>query len=373
MFYHLLHDDKFVDVGFQCFEEAFPNENICILTEKKEKLNYIKKTPVLKLSLKETIEYLKVKYVNNDKIIIHFLRIDKVKIVNKLPKSFTIIWLGWGGDYYNLIYKREKDYFLDETYNWVKTQRKGIYKIYGLLNDKTGFNINRNTCLYKKTYKRIKFINTVIPDDYKLIKEKHPEFKPEYLSWNYVNMTYLDSKLTLKENAQNILIGNSADPSNNQLEILNFFKTIDLGERKLICPLSYGNKEYAKFVSKHGKSLFGENFIPLTEFIPLEEYYKIIATCSVVFMNQLRQQALGNIITLLLIGSRIILQEKNPLYSFFKENGFYINSFHEVEKNSDLIYKLLSESERTNNRNLCENIWGNDMALKRTLDIGKLK
>jgi hypothetical protein len=373
MFYHLLHDDKFVDEGYQRFEEAFPNENIYILTEKKEKLNYIKKTPVLKLSLNETVEYLKAKYVNNDKIIIHFLRIDKVKIVNKLPKSFTVIWLGWGGDYYNLIYQREKDYYLDETFKWVKAQRKGIQKLYGMLNDKTGFNINRNTWPYKKTYKRIKYMNTVIPDDYKLIKEKHPEFKPEYLSWNYVNMTYLDSKLKLKENAQNILIGNSADSTNNQLEILNFLTTIDLGERKLICPLSYGNKEYAKLISKHGKSLFGENFIPLTEFIPLEEYYKIIATCSVVFMNQLRQQALGNIITLLLIGSRIILQEKNPLFSFFKENGFYINSFQEIEKNTDLIYRLLSDSERTHNRNLCENIWGNEMALKRTLEIGKLK
>ncbi len=372
MFFHLIHDDKFIDVGFLRFEEAFPGENIFILTEKKEKLNFIKKTPIIKLTPDETVKYLKANYTNNDKIIIHFLRKDKVKIINKLPKGFTIIWIGWGADYYHLIYSREKDFFLSNTFKWVQIHREGKKKIFGFLNDTFGFTFNRNTQSYKKAYKRIRYINTVIDEDYKLIKKRYPNFKPRYLSWNYGNMTYLDLKLTQEENTKNILLGNSADPTNNHIEILDFLKNRLLHDSKIICPLSYGDKEYAVYITQYGKNLFGENFMPLIDYLPIEEYYKIIASCSVVFMNHLRQQAVGNILTLLLAGSKIIFQDKNPLYLFFIENGFCVNSFQEIERNPPSIYTPLTPEQKETNKQCCIKIWNDETALKRTLNFKNL-
>jgi len=91
MFYHLIHDDKFIDIGYQRFEEAFPNENIYILPEKLEKLVYVKLTPLIISTEDETINYILQNYKTNDSVVIHYLSKTKINVIRKLPKNINVI------------------------------------------------------------------------------------------------------------------------------------------------------------------------------------------------------------------------------------------------------------------------------------------
>ena len=53
----------------------------------------------------------------------------------------------------------------------------------------------------------------------------------------------------------------------------------------------------------------------------IEDYNRQIASCGVVVMNHVRQQAVGNISAALYKGARVFLRRENPLFRFFCDNG----------------------------------------------------
>ena len=89
----------------------------------------------------------------------------------------------------------------------------------------------------------------------------------------------------------NILVGNSAHPENNHLDIAYKLKTINLSNRKIIVPLSYGDNKYKKIILKKYKNIFGNKFKPLLDFISIKDYLNILKSCNICIMGHLRQQA----------------------------------------------------------------------------------
>ena len=53
----------------------------------------------------------------------------------------------------------------------------------------------------------------------------------------------------------------------------------------MVCPLNYGDINYSKKIIEFGKEFFGEKFIPLTQFLEHDEYFKIQSNCGIVIMN----------------------------------------------------------------------------------------
>lgn len=47
-----------------------------------------------------------------------------------------------------------------------------------------------------------------------------------------------------------------------------------------------------------GKELFGEKFIPLTEFMTFEKYLEFLGSIDIAIFAHKRQQAMGNTITI---------------------------------------------------------------------------
>ena len=78
------------------------------------------------------------------------------------------------------------------------------------------------------------------------------------------------------------MIGNSAVPTNNHLDILNYLRNNDTTSwKKIIIPLSYGGTEsYKKVVIDEGVSLFGDRMMPLQSFMPLDKYTRIMSNCK---------------------------------------------------------------------------------------------
>ena len=133
------------------------------------------------------------------------------------------------------------------------------------------------------------------------------------------------SKIFANDNkALSILVGNSADPSNNHFEIIDKLVTrIDKIE-KVYAPLSYGNEANGELVIARGKAVLQEKFVPLTEFMPLNEYLSLLENVDIAIFNHKRQQAMGNTINLIGLGKTVYLRSDVTQWEFLKSLGLYI-------------------------------------------------
>ena len=149
-------------------------------------------------------------------------------------------------------------------------------------------------------------------------------YTPIYLS----NVTLTENftrNCFMKNGTLNILIGNSASPTNNHLESLKQLEIYKNREINIYCPLSYGNyPEYKEKVINEGKRIFHSKFTPILKFMSREEYDKFLNKVDVVVFNHNRQEAMGVTISLLGMGKIIYMNEETTSYKSLKDRGFSV-------------------------------------------------
>ena len=368
---HLSVDDKFTDMALYYFELLQPNTNtLVVYTDKQPKFVKTNSVWVNRYNI-----FGKINIDDYDLVILHSLSSVWFNFIKKLPKNIPIVWLGWGYDYYDLLSKK---LLLDETCQ-ISTADKGCRSIFTGLKEIIKKIILPNK---RKIIERINYFSPVLESEYEMVKEALNLRKfPEYIYFNYGSLEKNLIKSFNKKivNGDNILIGNSATDTNNHIEIFQLLKCIKLDESiKVICPLSYGNETYKKNIINIGNNMLGERFEPLVEFMNIDDYISKIISCRVVVMNHVRQQAFGNIITMLYLGAKLFLREENPIYIFLKNKGAIIYSIQDLEKNNDLIYEKLMDYEIIKNQNILRDFISEDATIKKTRDIialsnGKIK
>lgn len=176
----------------------------------------------------------------------------------------------------------------------------------------------------KRLVKKLKHFVGFVRGDYEFVKEKYGatgEFH-ESILYTVAFFEELGEKRNIngKESIK-ILVGNSADPSNNHLHIFEKLLPFRDAGVEVIVPLSYGNAAYAKEVIKKGTEFFGQHFKPLLEFIPLEQYKRMLKDVHIGVFNHGRQQGLGNIITLLSYGKKVFLRKDVTTWDAFSHLG----------------------------------------------------
>jgi hypothetical protein len=208
--------------------------------------------------------------------------------------------------------------------------------------------------------KRMGYLVTYIPGDVALAREWYGakgQYKEciMYVS-NIMDEKFIANEFERKEPANeaiNIIVGNSADPSNNHIETLTKLADYKEADIRLFVPLSYGDKKHAEKVTSYGRQEFGEKFEPLTNFIPLNEYLNILRTTDIAIFNHKRQQAMGNTITLLGMGKTVYMRPDFTHTQFLSYLGitFYDVANFKLEKlddevatrNQHIIYKYFSK------------------------------
>jgi len=150
----------------------------------------------------------------------------------------------------------------------------------------------------------------------------------------------------------NILVGNSADPSNNHLEVFDKLEAYKDQDIKIYAPLTYGNPDHAKQVIEEGKKRFGDKFEPLTEHMPFNQYLEFLGKIDIAIFNHERQQAMGNIRTLLGLGKKVYMNQSltstatlnlDGITTFSLENFTLDPVFPQSKKNIENIKKIFSE------------------------------
>lgn len=281
-----------------------------------------------------------IKLMNNaEKIFIHGLFSKELVLLLfgqpwLLQKSY---WVIWGGDLY--YYKFRNKSFKSNIYEFMRG----------------------------KVIKNIGHIVALVEGDYELAKKwykteaiYHEAFYPNVMIYENIDKTN-NSK---KRNKKIIQVGNSADPQNNHIEILNKLLKFKDKDIEIIVPLSYGDRNWAKEVIENGKSLYGDKFKPLVEFLPPEEYQKILNSVDVAIFNHDRQQAVGNILALLHLGKKVFIKNDITTWDFLNKKGLTVYNTYDIDKLSFEEFIFVDESLKEKNRKIIEKEFSEDKCAK---------
>lgn len=371
---HLVLDNHFTDSAYNLFESVAPLCNTYLLVTIRKKTKNIKETPIKIINTLALKNPLFIKHLEKyDIIVLHSLSKSNQELVSHASSKLKFVWIGMGLDYYDLIYENKDILYQEQTQQIVEilshNQRRSINYI---LREFVLSAFYKNTNK-KLVIEKISYFAPVIENEYKMVASKFNSNFPEYVSWNYGSTTKIveGNLKNLVISANNILLGNSASPENNHVEILEFLRTQKLNHKKIICPLSYGNHEYASIVKNKGRNYFGDCFLALDDFMPYDEYMSVLSSCSNVIMNHNRQQGLGNIVSMLHMGAKIFLNEMNPLYAHFKERGGVIFTINDLYKDPSMLDLKLTDEDIQRNRQMIKIYVNEKLALYKTENLIK--
>lgn len=210
----------------------------------------------------------------------------------------------------------------------------------------------KNEWLRKKVISRLGHFITYIEGEYQLAKQWYGAKGQLHECFTYTSNIYKPLPEHIRSDFYfNVLVGNSADPSNNHIEILDKLKKQDCADLRIYCPLSYGDSNHAQVVAEYGIKLFGDRFVPLENFMPLEEYNKLLSNIDVAVFNHRRQQGFGNIVSLLGHGKKVFIHPSVTTWEFLVNNGY------DVFNTTELPDGLRSEFNSKNNKQLVESMF----------------
>ena len=382
---HLFDLDKFTPY-FMSFFSKFKIDGcqkVFYLCEKYQDLNEKLEFDYLHLDLncRDDLNLFLFKYDNaQSTIFFHSLNYQKQILIDNFKNDPKLVWLPWGFDLYYKWPPFNKDIFDSETRKVIYSRKTRI-KEYVMVNFITErlFFLLYDIFIKNKIPQKIitiiyplqliqKFIfNTYNVNYFSVVNKFHYiipvlnsektafkklKLKPIYFHYGSGTIDiYLKSSEIRNVFSNNILIGNSADPSNNHISAFKTLRKLNVGNRKIIVPLSYsGNSGYTEHVISIGKKYFGNNFQPILGFLNLTDYQNIISTCSVVILNHRRQQAGGNIITMCYYGAKIFLNERNKFFEEFNDLGIKVENLQNL--NQINLDKPYSDFEVKNNKRL---------------------
>lgn len=372
---HLATDDKFIDQAFRVFEACFPQKNEVWVFSKYKKLRVASQVGKKVVPIGFFGRWLPKKNANDykgyDLVIFHSFGDLLYPEIFNIDEAVPVIWIGWGYDYYDLIGESD-DYLLPST----KSIVSGLYvsDIRALLKSRLGSIVRRFLGVESKKngVGRVKYFSPVLANEFELVL-RAGDWKvfPEKAYWQYGTIEDDFVKDFKQEwvKGDSVLVGNSATPTCNHVEVFYFLDQIGFVGRRVIAPLSYGNKVYGDKVNEIGGRLFGSNFLSLRQFMPIDEYLSCIKECGYVIMNHKRQQAIGNIVTMLYLGARVFLRRESPAYQYFIDMGVIVNTVQELEESPLLLSLPLNEIERVANRKKVSEHWSRESSMQRTIDL----
>lgn len=358
MIVHIATDEKFIDSAYQIYDKSFPGINqFLILKNRDSKIRYLSsENPYVLFDVEsnylEQTDY----YISVAKIcVFHGMNEFQAAIANRWCDSpVTKVWSPFGAEVNNnpvfvknvSVGPLTQAKFVSSYKRYLKNILRPIY--YNIVGKKENRFANIGEAL-----KSMEFTTMLDKEEYENFQRLNvsgPDLR--FIKFTYYpilsNQSFDSFKVVNK-----MLIGNSAFPTNNHLEIFEILKNFDLSHFELVAPLSYGNLVYAQEIHEIGSAAFGQNFYSLREFMPLTEYNLLLQSCGVVVINSYRTQGAGNILFSLIFGAKVFLSHKNTFYHYLKRLGCHVYSIEEdcqVAMSSP--FKLLSKSQMIENRKI---------------------
>lgn len=266
-----------------------------------------------------------------EKIFLHFLTLEKMLHAIKKNDPERLYWVLWGGDFYN-------------QPRWLKNRLELF--AYSTIKKSAIRRIGNLCCLLEEDYEKVCNTFDVKPKYHKI-------FYPNLLDLKTLEETKTPTTSEEPGKRLRILVGNSATITNEHKEILTALKKLSFKKTPtILCPLSYGDEKYASEVAHLGEDLFGENFVPITEFMTPDDYSYFLNSVDIGIFAHKRQQAVGNIVALLLLGKKVFIRSDVTTYSWLKRLGVTVDDTMAILKGQNPDFSLMDSEARQNNRTI---------------------
>ena len=365
MILHFVIDEKVTDQIIENFSKAGQNNRFLVFVNNKdESYKYISSTNNNLIKFEEVRDDINsiLKTLTPKAILTHAFHLEYAKAINKIENNINIAWYIWGFDVYGLP-RIKPDTYASQTNQFLLNNVNNLYFGRFILKykftRKIYFAINKNEedrySIIFKALKKVRFFVTYLKEDYYCFS-KHYSNNYKFINSPFSSIDqYLagNKDIVLKDDAKNILIGNSNSIESNHLDVFEILKHQDIPDDvSIYTPLSYGDNDFYKIeVINKGTKTLRKRFVPLLDFMNRNDYISMLTSCSTGIFYHYRQQAMGNIIAMLYLGSRVYLSSHNPAYKFFTNNGivvFDLDKDFRVLKNT----KLEDETVKNNKQKL---------------------
>lgn len=357
---HFITDEKFIDNTIHMFEGIAELENrYVIIHDSGEPFQLLTSPLVEKIDTDEVRRIISTPSLQ-DVIVIHNLLSLPCEYIKQIDHDISVVWLSWGFDIYNNTYPQFPLVKLKST-----IKPKSYPLRYRLRKIHIQYRYFRKKLLHPQREKRQDFIDAihrvdyfsgVIPAEYDFMRQQ-PFFRAQGIAYNYPSRKEMYtqeevSNFVRDESSPCIQVGHNGTDWGNHIDTFYRLKKIQLDGKKIIAPLNYGgNPLYREIVIRKGKELFGDQFMPLTTFLPVTEYFAMIKSITVAIYNFERQAAFGNIKFNLWNGTKVFLPEDSINYRFLLDNGIKVFSI-ERQLTQEEIDTPLTVDEVLSNREI---------------------
>ncbi len=358
---HIFSDDKFIDAAIGLFEETrCTNRYVCLRDEESS-------VPYTYIKAVDKVQSIQPKYMSAllqddsvDVFCFHTLDASRYDYVLQISPRKKIVWFAWGYDLYYpynlspavlsiplyqpltskiLGYRVPQQSHFYQIWRPLKRFIKWILfpkQQYLVYQEQRRIILERRQAieLQKKVLQRIDYISTVLKVEYDLLKEYN------IIQANFFHFQYgfciqsLNEPMVNTQYAQYILVGNSADGSNNHFDVVDLLRKRGI-KNKLYIPLAYGNTYCRDLLMEQYKD--DENIVFQTDFCDKQVYTEQLLKCRAAVFGHLRQQAMGNINICLRYGIKVFLYEDSIAYKYLQQQGFIV---YTIEK--DLTYNSVN-------------------------------
>lgn len=362
---HLVFDGILFDKVYPSFEKMESYENRYLYCEigGKHKFEYIKNTEKLMqaVSIDEWKKIISDPQV--DIVYLHGLWRDYFKAIDYIRQDVVVMWWCYGMEIYEncfnwppllslKIYKPKTRWFNLKSSKGIRSLLTELSysfpKLYVMIVRTFNFIKRRKGNELRRILSRIDFASTPLEIELLELKKRHPyiKAKPYRLRGTVVKEPLVEHKDT-----GCVLLEHSANISNNHLDIIAAIKSkkLDLHERDVYIPLSYGVKKMAEKV-KEKADFEGANVHCLMDPLPFDEYKKMMSGCTHAIFGMIRQSGLGNIYLCFRKGVKVFFFKDSILYKQFKDDGYYVFSI-EDDLNDSSIREPLTPEQTMNNYN----------------------
>lgn len=362
---HLSNDEKFVPLALSLFEQAFAGQNRFLLSRVQPgAIRYVAPSPQVSHhgSLRFRWPWIARDVSAADCVVMHLMSSRFAPVLRHVRPDTLVVWVAGGSDYMSLLEPVLGNLLLPRTAE--------------LLHDLDGATRHAAPAHAVPATPKPPPVVAVAdridvfsanPADAKLLRGVLPSLRATLHTIPSFTVEDVFAAGALPMAGPDVLLGNSATPTNNHLEALTLLRDRLPPGGRVVAPLSYGKAHaaYAGAVAEAGRTALGDRFDPLMGWMPIEAYNTRLARCGIVFMNHLRQQAVGNICAALYRGATVYLRQKNPLFGFFSDLGIMLRAIDELEADPQAPLRELASHEKLRNRQAIEARYGRERVVGR--------
>lgn len=157
---------------------------------------------------------------------------------------------------------------------------------------------------------------------------------------------YEGGEVTQVQDRCNIMLGHRGTWTGGHIEVLYSLKKYESKISTIICPLSYGNREYIDEIVKVGKDLYGEKFVYIDKWIPKNEYYTFLnKNVDIAIFNYNTSEGFNTLLYLIETGKKVYVNPMNDSYHDLVRMGFPIFEWKQEDIDFSEVKKPLDENQ----------------------------